>query len=66
MGEPLHFAATMLIGLAVAMPASARVFEESGTNFVIRQSIEVKATPGESWDILVRPSQWWRATHTFS
>ncbi|MDG2002849.1 MAG: SRPBCC family protein [Novosphingobium sp.] len=59
-------AAFVMAGLALATPSSARVHEESATGFVIRLSVDVKETPETSWDMLVRPSKWWSATHTFS
>lgn len=49
-----------------AVPLQAEVVETTALGFSVRESTEVRATPDEAWAALVRPADWWSASHTFS
>lgn len=45
---------------------SAKVAQVSAQGFVVRELVEVSATPEETWAVLVKPSVWWDSKHTWS
>jgi len=51
---------------AMATPAVAKVAEVSDRGFVVRHVVQVPASPEETWALLVKPSAWWDADHTWS
>jgi hypothetical protein len=55
-----------LAALAFAAPVAAEVTASSETGFVSRNSVEVKASPQESWKALILPGSWWNGDHTYS
>lgn len=58
--------ALALAFIAGAVPASAKVAEVSERGFVVRYVAEVPADADKTWDMLLRPSEWWDAQHTWS
>ena len=54
------------LALSVTGPARAEVVETTALGFSVRESTEVRASPDEAWAQLVRPAEWWSASHTFS
>lgn len=60
------WAVLLLSGSMLADAAKAEVVAKSDIGFVVRNTVEVKATPGETWRTLVNPPAWWLRQHTFS
>ena len=52
--------------LIATVPAGAEVTESSPTHFVIRQVVDVDATPEDAWLALIAPGDWWSDSHTWS
>lgn len=58
---------SLVIGaLAISAPGSAEVVETSEDGFVTRDTVNVAASPMETWLGLTRPGQWWSDEHTWS
>ena len=51
---------------ASAVPAHAEIGARDDNGFVIRQTVDVGASPAEAWRTLVKPATWWSSEHTFS
>lgn len=49
-----------------ARPAAAEVIASGETGFVVRETAEVPADPGQTWQTLIAPQKWWSKAHTFS
>lgn len=56
----------IVMALALAASAHAEVVATTPLGFSVRESTEVRATPDEAWAQLIRPAEWWSASHTFS
>jgi hypothetical protein len=56
----------IVMALALAGSAHAEVVATTPLGFSVRESTEVRATPDEAWAQLIRPAEWWSASHTFS
>ncbi len=59
-------APAIVMALALAAPACAEVVATTPLGFSVRESTEVRATPDDAWAQLIRPAEWWSASHTFS
>lgn len=56
-----------LAGIAFgAVPVAAKVVEVSDRGFVVHHQAEVSADGQETWDKLLRISEWWDSAHTWS
>ncbi|GGC26193.1 hypothetical protein GCM10011371_12190 [Novosphingobium marinum] len=62
----LRLAFAAFVAVLAAAPAHAAVERQSDAGFVIRHLADVSATPGEVWDVLVKPSEWWNGEHTYT
>jgi opacity protein-like surface antigen len=51
---------------AVAAPAAAEVVEQTDDGFTTRNTVEVTASPYETWQALLAPGRWWEDSHTWS
>ncbi len=60
-----HFAIA-LGPLLLSAPALGEVAESSQSGFVIRLGADVPAPPQRTWAMLVTPSKWWSADHSYS
>ena len=61
----LGFAA-LAVALASAGPVQADVVLKADNGFVLRNSLEVTASPAEAWRAMIDPAKWWSNQHTFS
>lgn len=57
-----------LLAVALFLPrlAHADVVAHSDQGFVSRNVVQVKASPAQVWQRLVKPAAWWASDHTFS
>jgi hypothetical protein len=62
----LLLAAFALTGTTISAPVAARVHEQTQDGFVSRHVAIVPAGAEETWDMLVRPAQWWDDASSFS
>lgn len=58
--------AAVMLTMASATAAQAEVVLKADNGFVVRNAVEVTATPLEAWRALIDPSKWWSGQHTFS
>lgn len=58
--------AGMLIGAGLGTAAMAEVVASSDLGFVIERSALVPADAATTWQMLLRPGQWWQSSHTWS
>ena len=56
----------LAMALAIAAPAQADVVLKADNGFVVRNFVEVTASPVEVWRALIDPAKWWSNEHTFS
>ncbi|MBT2133342.1 SRPBCC family protein [Croceibacterium sp. LX-88] len=54
--------------LSLATPGSvvAEVAASSEAGFVSHNEVLVPVSPEQAWAVLIRPSQWWNSSHTYS
>ncbi|MGI8944474.1 MAG: SRPBCC family protein [Qipengyuania sp.] len=60
---------SLLAGLCAALfsaPATAEVVESGERHFVTRDTVQVAASPMETWLALTKPGEWWNDSHTWS
>lgn len=57
---------TLAAAVMITAPAAGEVTSVTEAGFVSRNSVEVKATPGQVWETLVAPGRWWSDAHTYS
>lgn len=53
-------------GLVPTGPASAEVIEQSDAGFVLRLSVDARASGPITWQALTDPRGWWSGEHTYS
>ena len=58
--------AALLLTMASATAVRAEVVQKADNGFVVRNAVEVTATPSEAWRALIDPAKWWSGQHTFS
>lgn len=66
MGRRTLSALSALALLTLARPADAEIVAKSDNGFAIHLAIEVKASPEDAWEELLKPADWWDKQHTFS
>lgn len=54
------------LALGVSTHAAAKVASTRDDGFVTQDSVQVTATPLETWLALIQPSEWWDDRHTWS
>ena len=59
-------AAGILSAAALAMPAQAKVIDQSDIGFTIAHSAQVAASPEDVWKMLRTPDKWWSKDHSWS
>lgn len=59
-------AAGMLSAAALAMPAQAKVIDQSDIGFTVAHSAQVAASPEDVWKMLRTPDKWWSKDHSWS
>lgn len=64
--KPLAHTLVLATLASVAMPAAAKVTEVSERGFVVRHMAEVPVGEAETWDTLLKISDWWDSEHTWS
>ena len=52
-------AAGILSAAVLAMPAQAKVIDQSDIGFTIAHSAQVAASPEDVWKMLRTPDKWW-------
>ncbi len=59
---------TALLSLIVlgAVPASAKVIDQSEAGFAVAHTAQVAATPADVWKMLRMPHSWWSKEHSWS
>lgn len=55
-----------LLALAISMPAAGEVYKSDASGFVVRQAIEVPATPDKVWATFTDPAKWWDGKYSYS
>lgn len=56
----------LLTSLIAAVPAQAEVVHSAANGFEISLTTVAATTPGRAWALLVQPSRWWNAEHSWS
>ena len=59
-------AAGILSAAVLAMPAQAKVIDQSDIGFTIAHSAQVAASPEDVWKMLRTPDKWWSKEHSWS
>ena len=59
-------AAGILSAAVLAMPAQAKVIDQSDIGFTIAHSAQVAASPEDVWKMLRTPDKWWSKDHSWS
>lgn len=59
-------AAGILSAAALAMPAQAKVIDQSDIGFTVAHSAQVAASPEDVWKMLRTPDKWWSKDHSWS
>ena len=49
-----------------AMPATAKVIDQSEIGFTVAHTANVAATPEDVWKMLRMPQKWWSKAHSWS
>jgi uncharacterized protein YndB with AHSA1/START domain len=57
---------TMLPAALCAVPASAKVVDQSAIGFTVAHTAQVAATPEDVWKMLRMPQKWWSKAHSWS
>ena len=52
--------------MMIAAPSAAEVIQSSPPGFVTQDRVTIAASPERTWSLLVRPSRWWNAEHSWS
>ncbi len=55
-----------LVGLVLPTGVEAKVAQVDERGFVIRDVVDVAASPEEVWTMLLKPARWWDSSHTWS
>ena len=67
MNRKTCFAAVLLSVAALsAVPASAKVIDQSDIGFTVAHTAQVAATPADVWKMLRMPQKWWSKDHSWS
>lgn len=59
-------AAGILSAAVLAMPAQAKVIDQSDIGFTVAHSAQVAASPEDVWKMLRTPDKWWSKDHSWS
>ncbi|MEZ5744479.1 MAG: SRPBCC family protein [Sphingomonadaceae bacterium] len=49
-----------------AIPAQAKLQQQSDHGFVVRHLVSVPASPEEAWERVLHPEDWWSGEHSYS
>jgi hypothetical protein len=67
MGFKSYLALVALGGAALAaVPAKAKVIDQSDIGFTVAHTAQVAATPDDVWKMLRLPDKWWSKEHSWS
>ena len=59
-------AALLLAASPLAVPASAKVIDQSDIGFTVAHTAQVAASPEDVWKMLRLPDKWWSKEHSWS
>ncbi|MGN6690621.1 MAG: hypothetical protein ACTHJU_06735 [Sphingopyxis sp.] len=62
----MFFRSACIAALLVAVPAHAKVIDQSDIGFTVAHTTQVAATPDDVWKMLRLPDKWWSKTHSWS
>src|SRR3546814_1785336 len=60
------FAGAPLAAALLALPAQAKVIDQSDIGFTVAHTAQVTAAPEAVWTMLRTPDKWWSAEHSWS
>jgi uncharacterized protein YndB with AHSA1/START domain len=66
MGFKLTLAAVAAIATLGAIPAAAKVIDQSEIGFTVAHTAQVAASPEDVWKMLRTPEKWWSKEHSWS
>ena len=66
MGRKFRFVGVPLAAALVALPAHAKVIDQSDIGFTVAHTAQVAAAPGDVWTMLRTPDKWWSGEHSWS
>ncbi len=61
-----YFAGAALASALFAVPAQAKVIDQSDIGFTVAHTAQVAAAPADVWTMLRTPDKWWSAEHSWS
>ncbi|MBL0915294.1 MAG: hypothetical protein IBJ13_07195, partial [Sphingopyxis sp.] len=60
------FRSVSIAALLVAVPAQAKVIDQSDIGFTVAHTAQVAAAPEDVWKMLRLPDKWWSKEHSWS
>ncbi|WP_411340098.1 hypothetical protein V6U71_20245 [Sphingopyxis sp. J-6] len=62
----IHIVAALSLAAFAAVPAGAKVIDQSEFGFTVAHTAQVAATPADVWKMLRTPDKWWSKEHSWS